>query len=68
MSMAKDYERHNEATRLGWSTYYFMGKHIKEEAINTTIQYLLSVLNHTSPTPPQETAAQLLRRLHKGQR
>ena len=70
VSMAKDYERHNEATQLGWSIYYFMGIHIKEEAVHKTIDYLIKVLKGQSINqPPQrtrETGAELLRRLLDG--
>jgi len=70
VSMAKDYERHNEATQLGWSIYYFMGIHIKEEAVHKTIDYLIKVLKGQSINqPPQrETGAELLRRLRDGKK
>ncbi len=81
VSMAKDYERHNEATQLGWSIYYFMGIHIKEEAVHSTITYMIKVLNRQPINqPPQsvsdvskkqktrETGAELLRRLRDGKK
>lgn len=74
VSMAKDYERHNEATQLGWSIYYFMGIHIKEEAVHKTITYMIKVLNRQPINqPPQsvskrETGAELLRRLRDGKK
>jgi very-short-patch-repair endonuclease len=70
VSMAKDYERHNEATQLGWSIYYFMGIHIKEEAVHKTIDYLIKVLKGQpmNQTPQRETGAELLRRLRDGKK
>mgnify|MGYP003440314748 FL=1 len=72
VSMAKDYERHNEATQLGWSIYYFMGIHIKEEAVHNTITYMIKVLNrqpiNQPPQKTRETGAELLRRLRDGKK
>ena len=62
--MHSDYVRHNEAVRLGWSILYFMGKDIKDDAIHVTVKYVIDTMNYTQPTPPRETGAELLRRLH----
>jgi len=63
-SMHQDYIRHNEAVRLGWKVYYFMGKDIEGEAIHKTIEYVQRLLNDTYQPPQKETGAELLRRLH----
>lgn len=63
-SMHQDYVRHNEAVRLGWKVYYFMGKDIEGEAIHKTIEYVQRLLSNTYQPPQKETGAELLRRLH----
>lgn len=49
--MAKDYERHNEAAKLGWIIYYFMGIHIEGEAIKDTITYIQAIITPRKAPP-----------------
>lgn len=64
MSMHQDYQRHNEAVRLGWKVYYFMGIDIEGDAIHKTIEYVKRLLDQNYKPPQKETAAEMLRRLH----
>lgn len=68
MSMAKDYERHNEAAKLGWIIYYFMGIHIEGEAIKDTITYMQAIISPRKAPPTRTiptTSAELLRKFHE---
>ncbi len=54
MSMDKDYKKHNEAVRCGWSILYFMGHQLQDDTINQTIKYVIGTINLRShiPRPP----------------
>jgi hypothetical protein len=52
--MSKDYEKHNEAVRLGWKILYIMSNQLTPETINETIQNIHSIITNERieiPTP-----------------
>lgn len=57
-SMDKDYKKHNEAVRCGWSILYFMGHQLTDETIEHTIKYVISTINLRTGGAPIELPVQ----------
>lgn len=60
--MLNDYEKHNEAVRLGWRIIYIMSKNIKPRILDSTIRYIEAIIDNKQPTNIPSTIPEILRR------